>query len=137
MINFNLFRRLDVVLQLCLSSSSAFFKCCSLSVLSFVNLVLKIRLDDVGAANTVNYETHQRTKKNQHCTQSLWSVCVCFELFVILFNRTNDVLSLMSLSQIEFACSFFALLHCLVCRCAIACVKSLVDFAVSFCMCRL
>lgn len=79
MINFNLFRRLDVVLLLCVSllCACAFFKFCSLLLLSFVNLVLKIRLDDVGAANTVNYETHQRTKKNQHCTQSLWSVCVC------------------------------------------------------------
>lgn len=47
MINFNLFRRLDVVLLLLL----LFF--------SVVNVVLKIRL--VGAANTVNYEAHQGT----------------------------------------------------------------------------
>lgn len=96
MINFNLFRYLDVLLLLLLPPPPLplplFF---SLHFGTHTSFVLKIRLGDVRAANTVNYEARgeERTVPNRqskrkeqvYCTRSLWSVYLLW-LFAILIN---------------------------------------------------
>lgn len=80
MINFNLFHRLDVLLFACCPSRCRFLLRCALDF-----CVRKIRLDGVGAANTVNYEARATTIQQKIAAHMKFMEYVCFGLCVIFF----------------------------------------------------